>query len=156
VKDKDPLYQKVTALNRSIKRALEDSNYLEAKNLVSELFTIADQFQGNWHYDNLIHLGYSYAGLIALEEGNIEIARESLLLAINIKASPQIKSFGPNMALAEKLLELGEKQVVLKYLKLCKKLWFFPFGFFNLRRWKKMVKADQMPNFGFNKIAHMH
>jgi hypothetical protein len=53
---------------------------------------------------------------------------------------------GPNMGLAKDLLEKGEKQVVLDYFELCRKLWSN--GGAQLDQWSQQVKDGKIPNFG--------
>ena len=60
---------------------------------------------------------------LALQAGDVEEAKRRLLAAGKTSGSPALRSFGPNMALAEKLLEKGERDVVLEYFELCKKFW---------------------------------
>jgi hypothetical protein len=57
-------------------------------------------------------------------------------------------SFGPNMTLAEDLLEEGERDVVLEYFSLCRKFW--EMGKEELDQWTEAVKAEKMPDFGAN------
>ena len=70
---------------------------------------------GGWNQGNRTHWGHLTLGRIAFAEGNIEEAKHRLIAAAMIQGSPQLNSFGPDMTLAEELLEAGEKDVVLKY-----------------------------------------
>ena len=52
------------------------------------------------------------------------------------------------MTLAQDFLEKGERDVVLKYFRLCSKFWDMDFG--KLDEWAALVKAGKIPDFGAN------
>ena len=60
--------------------------------------------------------------------------------------SPQLNSFGPNMMLAEALLEAGRKETVIEYLKLCGKFWKRG----QVDKWIEVIKEGGIPKFGAN------
>lgn len=101
-----------------------------------------------WNRGNRIHHGNLTLGSIALMDGDVEEAKKRLLLAGKTPGSPQLNSFGPNMALAKELLERGESEVVLEYFELCKKFWDSPRR--GLEQWTEDVKANRIPQFGGN------
>ena len=96
-----------------------------------------------WNYGNNVHQGNIALGEIALAEGNVQRATEHLLLAGATPGSPQLNSFGPDTVLAKKLLELGEREVVLQYFDQCAKFW--KMGQESLREWTILVSAGEMP-----------
>ena len=53
-------------------------------------------------------------GLLALNQGNVKPASQ-YLDAGSTPGSPQLNSFGPDMSLAQALLEKGERDTVLEY-----------------------------------------
>lgn len=75
-------------------------------------------------------------------------ARARLLAAGRAPSSPQLGSFGPNLALAQELLAAGEEGAVLEYFKLCGKTW--KMGREKLRAWTRDVNAGRPPDFGAN------
>ena len=83
---------------------------------------LSDDTSG-WDLGNRVHHGNLILGRLALAEGNLEEARDRVLRAGRTPGSPQLNSFGPNMALARELLERGETAVVLEYFDLCSKFW---------------------------------
>ena len=101
-----------------------------------------------WNYGNNIHHGNIILGRIAIKQDDLEEAKKRLINAGNTPGSPQLNSFGPNMALAKELLENGEKDVVLKYFALCSKFWKLRKD--RLDEWTVTVKDGRMPNFGAN------
>jgi len=66
-------------------------------------------------------LGYwprrASCGRSALHGGHLEGARSCLLAAGHTPGSPQLNSFGPSMSFAREMLEAGEREPVLEYLK---------------------------------------
>src|SRR5207302_2318611 len=71
-----------------------------------------------WYYGNVVDEANQILGLAARQEGNVKEAKQYLLAAGRTPGSPQLDSFGPSMVLAQKLLALGEKEVVIQYLDL--------------------------------------
>jgi hypothetical protein len=108
---------------------------------------MAAYFKSDWNYGNAIHYANMILGRIALQEGKINRAKEYLLKSGNTPGSPQLKSFGPNMSLAEELLKQGEINVVLEYLELCEKFWWFIFRAKSIRKWRKKIKEGEIPQF---------
>ncbi len=103
---------------------------------------------GGRNHGNRTHWGHLTLGRIALAEGNIEEAKYRLIAAAMIQGSPQLNSFGPDMTLAEELLEAGEKEVVLRYFELCAGFW--ESGKDDLADWTALVKFDRKPDFSMN------
>jgi hypothetical protein len=64
----------------------------------------------------------------------------------NTPGSPQLNSFGPDMTLAKELLELGEQEAVMAYLKACSIFWAL--GKAKLTQWVSAIRQDRMPDFG--------
>ena len=80
-------------------------------------------FAFGWDRGNRIHAANTILGKIALNEGDIDKAKDHLIAAGRCGGSPQLDSFGPDMSLATELLEKGEKDAVVKYLELCGGFW---------------------------------
>lgn len=93
------------------------------------------------HYANL------YLGRIALSQGNVTAAREYLLLAGNNRGSPALSDYGPDMTLADELLQRGETEVVLRYFQECQHFWINPQRN-HLEQWTKDVQTGVRPDFG--------
>ena len=101
-----------------------------------------------WNYGNNIHHGNIILGKIAMASDDLDEAKKRLIKAGETPGSPQLNSFGPDMALAKELLQKGEKDVVLKYIELCAKFW--KSGKDRLHKWSVVVKDGKIPDFGFN------
>ncbi len=57
-------------------------------------------------------------------------------------------SFGPNMTLAQDLLEKGERDTVLEYFMRCRRFWKMDHG--KLDEWMQEVMGGGKPDFGAN------
>lgn len=77
----------------------------------------------DWYTGNAIHDGNTVLGRLALREGDENKAIAHLKQASKIPGSPQLNSFGPNMILAQELMQLGHRKAVVSYLKGCKRFW---------------------------------
>ena len=106
--------------------------------------------ESGWNFGNRVHHGNLVLGRIALREGNIEEAKSRLIAAGNTPGSPQLNSFGPNMALAKALLEIGEREVVLEYFKLCSTFWNSDRAKDKLDNWGTLAAAGRIPDFRAN------
>lgn len=106
--------------------------------------------EAGWNSGNRVHHGNLVLGRIALRAGNIEEARSRLIAAGNTTGSPQLNSFGPNMSLAKELLEIGEREVVLEYFKLCSRFWDSDRAKDTLDKWGVLAAAGRIPDFGAN------
>ncbi len=95
---------------------------------------------------NRIHQGNLLIGKSALRAGRPDEARTYLMAAGRTPGSPQLNSYGPSMALAREMLEVGERDTVLQYLALCRRFWKSDEG--SLERWSAMIKDGRSPDFG--------
>lgn len=122
----------------------------KAESFALETLRIAETYKDDWNYGNAIHKGHITLGRVALRKGDIEEAKNQLILAGKTPGSPQLDSFGPNMMLAKELLEIGEKETVLKYLELCEEFWDLHLE--RLMLWEEQITNDEAPSFGTNLI----
>ena len=101
-----------------------------------------------------IHHGHLILGMIALADGKLEQAKDHLLDAGRSPESPRLYDRGPNMVLAQQLLEHGETEAVVSYLELCSTFWRSGKGRRLLPMWIEMVEAGEIPIFGQNLLFH--
>ena len=127
------------------KNAFVANKYAKAREYATAAL---DNNPEGWNQGNRTHFGHLVLGRVALAEGNVEEAKFRLIAAATIHGSPQLNSFGPDMSLAAKLLEAGEKDVVLKYFELCAMFW--ESGKDELADWTALVTFDRMPDFSMN------
>lgn len=91
------------------------------------------QYAGQWlnnntnqkayYYGTTVHDANQIMGVAALKEGRVADAKSYLLKAGATRGSPGLNSSGPNMVLAQQLLEKKETQAVIEYLDLVAKFW---------------------------------
>lgn len=102
----------------------------------------------DWNRGNRIHFGNLVLGRVALADDDIDGAARYLLAAGRTPGSPQLNSFGPDMALAKGLLERGRTRTVVRYLRLCLEFW--EMGQDRLKNWIVLVEAGRAPDFSRN------
>jgi hypothetical protein len=94
-----------------------------AESFATELILDFGQSVESYEYDDATHLGNITLGRVALLRGNIEKAKEYLLVAIRAPLrKPQNSLFNIDMRLAKELYEKGVKAEVVEFLKLCLEL----------------------------------
>jgi len=97
---------------------------------------------------NAIHHGNMILGRLALQQGDVEKAKERLMAAGSKHATLQREAFGPNLALAKELLESGERETVLRFLKLWEGAWAKQTG--DLAKWTQEIEDGEIPDFEAN------
>jgi hypothetical protein len=131
------------------KTAFEAGDLEKAQSYATRLLDMAHQGPENWNTGNAIHDGYMVLGRVALRRGNVALAEEELLNAGSTKGSPQLNSFGPNVSLANDLLQAGRTAVVLQYFTLCKNFWkSHPPN--KADEWIETIRGGGIPDFGAN------
>ena len=128
------------------KVAFEAGNMEKARTYALELLSLANQREGDWCYGHAVHIGNLILGRIALQSGNIGQAKRYLMRSTRIPSSPHLRSFGPNMSLANDLLVYGENEAVIEYLRQCGKFWKQKV----LNRWIDKIRAGKTPDFGLS------
>jgi hypothetical protein len=113
---------------------------------LSELPSVADRFfpeigAAN-HHANLIW------GRIALKRGDVDAAKCHLQEAARTEGSPLLDSLGPNMMLAKELLEKGERDAVVNFLRLCGSFWQTPEH--RAEQWIFTLQQGGQPDFANN------
>jgi hypothetical protein len=150
-------YARLLGLRSAAERALWREDLDDAESLARELLSLAERYRADWYYGNAIHHGHSLLGRVELKRNRLGPAIEHLHEAGKTPGSPQLNSFGPNMVLAQELLELGEKEAVLKYCELCRAFWSAQasitlWGYHPLDGWTKAIEEGDRPDFGPNLV----
>src|SRR6185437_2955202 len=89
-------------------------------------------------------------GLIALNAGGVDEAIQSMdsstkACQADVDSSIQCSLLAPNLDLAEKLLELGERGAVLRYLTECHNVW--EHCRLQIEKWIHLIEAGEKPDF---------
>jgi hypothetical protein len=132
------------------KRAVDRGDYGQATALAQELLALAAKYPTDWNFGNAVHHGHLVLGRAALAVNDLPTARAELLAAGHTPGSPQLNSFGPNMSLAQELLHVGEREVVLAYLDLCRSFWTM--GADQVTQWSSAISSNSTPDFGPNLV----
>jgi len=133
------------ALGNAAKASLATGRIEEARGYALELNTLKDKFPSDWNYGNAVEVSNTVLGRIAMNEGDVEVAKNLLLEAGKGPTSPQIMSEGPDMTLAVALLHKGERSAVLQYLEFCEEKW--KTGSVQLKKWNKQIREGKQPDF---------
>jgi hypothetical protein len=116
-------YTAQTLLAEVAEAAIFAEDHARAESAARALLEAAPRFAGNWAYGNFLHQGHIVLGQVALARGDLPLASRHLREAGTTPGSPQLNSFGPNLALASELLAQGGRDEVIGYLVDCKTFW---------------------------------
>ena len=128
--------------------SIENKQYIAAKAYANEMLNKASKFPTHWNAGNAIHDGNMILGLLALKNNKIAEAKRYLIESSQAPSSPQLQVYGPHMILADALLDLGEKDVVLKYLNSLRTIWTENDG--RIDSWIASINGGERPYFGLN------
>lgn len=153
-------YARLLGLRAAAERAMAFGDPDEAELLAKQLLELSERYREDWYYGNAVHHAHTVLGQVELARGNPAAAEIELLESGRTPGSPQLNSFGPSMALAEQLLEMGRSEAVLEYLKLCKDFWCPDDGETTsvdqtrrtLDTWIFLVEDGRVPDFGANLV----
>ena len=121
--DNSERYDRFRILRHVCKNAIMVDKVEDAKIYANILLNLSKDYSENWNYGNAIHDGNMVLGLVALKEENISDAKMYLLRSANTVTSPTLKTFGPNLMLADALIEQKEFDTVIKYFIMIKEIW---------------------------------
>jgi hypothetical protein len=107
----------------------------------------ASKFRGRM-YPDTVHMRHTYQGMIALRNGNVEKAKAELIKSGKVPGSPMLSTLGPNMMLADALLQRGERKAVFDFFKALRNFWTFPIRMYFVRKWKNAIAAGEPDIFG--------
>ena len=130
------------------KRAFNAGEIEKAEAYSNQLLQLAAQYPKNPNRGHAVFYGNLILGRIAARRGDLAQAGQYLMAAGATTGSPSLDSFGPNMSLANDLLDKGQSGVVLRYFALCKNFWSMDNG--KLDEWSAVVRGGGVPDFGAN------
>ena len=150
-------YARFLGLRSAAERALWREDLDDAEILARELLELSERYREDWYYGNALHHGHTLLGRIELKRNHLGPAIEHLHESGKTPGSPQLNSFGPSMILALELLELGEKEAILKYLDLCWEFWRAEAlmtlrGRHPIEAWREAILDGKIPDFGPNLV----
>jgi hypothetical protein len=137
-------------LKELAKSAFKAGEYPKARCHAEQMVAGAGRPEFARHAGAAIHHGNVVLGLLALREGDVEGAARHLVEAGKTPGSAPLRSFGPNMLLAKELLEAGQRDAVLEYLRLCSAFWQTADQ--RIDQWIYTVEQGGTPDFGGNLV----
>jgi hypothetical protein len=141
--DRERLYKLGDAAKTAAMAGRWESATAWAQEVLAQQTTDAES--GNGPHD-----AHTALGLVAVHEGDLDAAQVHLLKSGMTTGSPTLRSFGPNMSLAKKLLEGGKTEVVLQYFDECEGFWEMAGE--ELTKWRAVVESGGVPDFGANLV----
>ena len=87
--------------------AMACEDLAKAGEYAEKLLATARPEKDDWNYGNAVFEAHTILGRVALSRDDIRGAERHLLESGRTPGSPQLNSFGPNMILADRLLERG-------------------------------------------------
>lgn len=121
----------------------QEGELKESRSLANEYLALAEKYKCDWNYGNAIHGANSFLGMISLSEGNVIDAKKYLTAAGKSPGSPQLNSYGPDFFLANVLLSMGEREVVVSYLLDINQFWGK--GSSLVENWIYDIEAGEVP-----------
>ncbi len=131
------------SLEDLISAEYKKGNYEAAIEYINEYLELATHYQGNWNFGNAIHDGYRYLGLIGYSQGDLNRAAEYLVKSSESTGSPQLDTFGPELDLANLLLQEGKTEEVKIYLNGIKRFWEMDNGVID--NWLEQINNGERP-----------
>jgi len=136
-------YNRWSWLPDAAELAFDLGHYEKAQAYARESLQLSESYVSDWNYGNVIHNSNALLGRLSLLNKDVPHARAYLLEAAKSKGSPQLDSFGPSFELANELLLLGERDVVLIYLASVASYWQMDNGC--VKQWVHEINDNQTP-----------
>lgn len=131
------------SLTSVLMAALREEDLARLRRYGQEALDLAPRFPGDWNHGNALHQGHAALGLLALDRGDVEGAVGHLLSSAQTPGSPQLDSFGPDLTLAQRLLDQGQRDAVRRFLEQCRTFW--KMGGAKLHFWLETLRTGQTP-----------
>ncbi len=129
--------------------AFDAGEYDKARRYAADLLQRGQNKEGySYNPGGDLHRAHLILGRLALRDGDTAGAEAHLLAMGRVSDSPVLASFGPNMRLAQELLKVGKREVVLAYFDECARFWKDK----HLAVWKAQVQEGKTPDFGGNLV----
>ena len=131
------------SLDDKIMEAYKANDFGKVKELAKENLELAEVYRCNWNFGNAIHNTNRVLGLVSLKSRDVVAAADYLLRAGKSTGSPQLDTFGPELDLANELLQLGKVDAVKSYLKDIKSFWEMNNG--QVDTWLAEIEKGEKP-----------
>jgi hypothetical protein len=131
-------------LDDQMNAAYQTGDLAKARSLADEYLRLADRYPCDWNYGNALHDANAMLGLVSLKSGDPDTAASYLLKAGKTPGSPQLDSFGPDMGLANGLLQAGKIDAVKTYLHEIRSFWTMDYG--AIDAWTAAIDRGERPD----------
>lgn len=136
--------QRFYDLDDALPAAYKAGDLAKVKTLTAEDLSLAAIYRCNWNYGNAVHDANRYLGLVSLKEGDVDQAAAYLVEAGKSTGSPQLDTFGPDLDLANALVQAGKTDAVKTYLAEVKTFWTMDNG--QITRWTAEINQGKKPD----------
>lgn len=119
--------------------AMDAGEHEWARNYAHEILNQDIESPAYSNYEDHYHLAKTILGRLALQSGDINQAKQYL----QESAECGFCAFGPDLSLANELLNQGERDAVREYLKTCLEQW--PSGTEDVSQWIAELDAERIP-----------
>jgi hypothetical protein len=116
-------------------------SYEDSRLFTEQITKNIDSFNNYTTKGGMLHEYHTLMGRHLVREGNLEEAKQQLMLSIDLSPDSAMRSFGPNTSLALDLLLKGENTSVLTFLDGCARFWKEE----PIQIWKSKINANKMP-----------
>lgn len=130
-------------LRRELRRTFLDQDYQKAKTLATEYLALATNYPCDATYGDAIFSANLYLGRIAFKAGDVDAASHFLLAAGQTPGSAALDSVGPDLTLANQLLDAGKANTVVEFLLEVRHFW--KPGIKQTDVWIAEIKAGRKP-----------
>ena len=135
--------QRFYNISEEINQAVFINDLERIETLAIEYLQLSQKFHKNWNYGNAIHDANIALGIAELRKGNIKKSAKYLIAAGKSPGSPQLDSFGPELKLANVLLQNEQREAVKKYLSEVRKFWKMDKGL--IEKWLISIESGKTP-----------
>jgi tetratricopeptide (TPR) repeat protein len=142
-------FDRFMALEDATRSYYKYEKYSEARNRAEQLLTLSLANKSDYNiYGDGYYTAHTILGRLDLHAGRPEQAIQHLFESVKTPGSAVLASFGPDMSLANDLLDKGYKAPVIKFLNGCKRFWEYEEG--KLDTWIKYINDGKKPDFSLN------
>lgn len=127
--------------------AWDAGEWEKAEQCATELVEKVEKADDRFHRDGrAVFYGHHILGRLALQSGDVARAKAHLLASGRTAGDPCLRTGGPDMHLARDLLERGERDAVVEFLRLCANFW--KTDDHRPEQWIYAIEHGEMPDFG--------
>jgi hypothetical protein len=138
-------FERFDSLQRLPFRAYAAGKMEKAQTYANQVLEASGNFKDSkWLYSLTVHRAHIVLGLVAVGRDQLKLAGEELIKSTEIDV-PDPKLPWVDLRLADALLDRGERQVVLEYLKACEGPW--ESGRESLQLWSATIRHGRRPDF---------